>query len=710
MRLYNRNGTFDLPDGFALNLERTNPFFTDEGDTSVPVTLPSSPHNLQLLGHIERIDAKSNDLAKAEAWLTIGAVTVKGTLIIDTISMEDGIDAAFTFRNGGLYIEYRDKSLKELFSDIVDDTYSEAREWGNHLESIYNGTILHEDYTCFPVFGQKEDGFSGGHCPINYVVGNSLVYQQRIYYEGGVLLYVPEGYACTPFIYLHRMISIMFEKMGYAVKYNCFETLPNKFVVLNNCVDTIINGKLLYADMVPDMTVSDFLNWLLDRFMTQVIVDSNTMTVNVWPFSGLLGSDIGNGTDMDITDMLISGITMRYEQPSRIVVTPTVGDGAQAAASSKKALKDKYGSWVELAESEYWSIRNNNNPAYEDCLVMRRATGMYYELQRDVNTGEIVMVEIGTNYFAYDRGNADNSESFSPCDVMPAMYCDAAAHLMPIIGDHIHNHSTYEGIKANGKQDLIVVLEWQDGEHHSGFKRCGTTQNYIPLIDQGVSGSVLALGSTPEQLYGFFWSQYNNILLNGKKTATMRVNYDTPTFLTLDMAYPKTCRNQKVLPVKSAMNVGAKASNGNSEFVVIRQVYDLTDSYISPGAVSRFRWVMDNKQLLGFKAQCLTVPKYYDENWNEIPGDSHDLYWTGNRIPPETVEVIVSGNNAQIFLGPPSEAGLHLSVPVTVTVKGKIICTHIYTPAIGSPQVQSYTYDFSYTGNNIYVYFTSEAY
>lgn len=710
MRLYNRYGTFDLPDGFALNLERTNPFLTDEGDTSVPVTLPSSPHNLQLIGHIERIDAKSNTMANAEAWLTVGAVTVKGLLIIDTISEEDGIDAAFTFRNGGLYAEYSDKSLKEIFDGIVED-YGSAREAGNHLENIYNGTLTPDNYTCFPVMGQDEDTYSWGHCLINQVSSGHLAYTEREYYEGGILLHVPEGYGCTPFIYLHRMIALLFERMGYRVTYNHFDFLSNKLVVLNNCVDTIINGVIKYADLVPDMTVSDFLNWLLDRFMVQAVVDSNTMSVKVVSFNEIIHSDVGNGTDMDISGLQISEVTMRYEQPSRVVITPKVGKGADAVASSLKALKDRYGCWAQLSEAQYWSIKNNSNPAYEDCLVMRRSTGMFYELQRDVNNGKIVMVEVGTNYFAYDRENTDNSEAFNPIDVIPPMYCNEKAQLYPIVGDHIHNHSTFDGMKSNGKQELIIVQEYVNGEHHAGFHRNGTTQHYVPLTDQGVEAALLAMGVLPEALYGSFWSAYNNMLLNGKKTATLRVNYDMPTFLTLDMSSPKTFRNQKLLPIKTKTEVGGRNCNGDSEFVVIRQAYDTVDSSIIPGPVPRFRWVMDNHEVTDFKDQCLHTPKYYNQNWIEVSDDSPDIYWTGNRIPPQTVEVTINGKNAQVYLGPPSEAGLTARVAVTVTVKGKINCTHVDSNAgiFSSSQVQASTYDFSYT-NNVFVTFTSEAY
>ena len=56
MKLTTRNGEIDLPGDFSFNMERSNPLLLDEGDSSVPATLPSSSRNLAAIDHRERID------------------------------------------------------------------------------------------------------------------------------------------------------------------------------------------------------------------------------------------------------------------------------------------------------------------------------------------------------------------------------------------------------------------------------------------------------------------------------------------------------------------------------------------------------------------------------------------------------------------------------------------------------------------------------
>jgi hypothetical protein len=674
MRLYNQYGTFDLPDGFALNLERTNPFFTDEGDTSVPVTLPSSPHNLQLLRHIERIDAKDSDMAMAEAWLTVGAVTVKGTLLVDTISKEDGIDAAFTFRNGGLYAEYRDKPLKELFADTVVDLGS-PREAAQHLYGIYEAGSNTNDYTCFPVMGQEEEACREGYTIINdlpHFTDNPPAYGERVFYEGGTMLYVPEGYGVTPFIYLHRMLDLMFELMNYEVTVNVFENFTRKLVVLNNTVDAIVNGTICYADMVPDMTVSELLNWLRDRFMVQAVVDSNTMTVKIVQFDAL------TKPDADITGLLLGGITMRYEKPSHVVITPSVGAGNEAAATSLKALKEKYGAWVGVDENDWGKIVNNTSPNYYDCLILRRSTGMFSEMRRNLVTGDPVLEPVGSNCFAYDRENNEQTEAFNPNDTIPLMVCGSKLELYPVIGDPIHRHSTYSGMSDNDDQRLIIVQEYS-GINYTAFKRGGTTQDNVPVLVQTSHGHLSQLGRnlTPDGLYPSFWALYNNILLGGKKTATMRVGYDTPTFLTANMASGKLCRNQLLLPVKTSAEAGEKMRNGVSEFLVARFDESLADAAITPASITRLRWVMQGTPVqdeidgLNVTPGAMAGP-YFDENFNETNVPNNDTWCAWNVISQTVKADIVGGND--VFLGPPASANLTVSFAVRVNLSCKYHC------------------------------------
>lgn len=698
MRLYNEKGTFDLPDGFALSLERTNPFFTDEGDTSVPVTLPSSPHNLLLLGHIERIDAKDDDLARAEAWLTVDAITVKGTLLVDALSQEDGIDAAFTFRNGGLYAEYKDKPLKELFAAKVEDLLS-PREAALHLQSVYNAASNTRDYTCFPVMGQASEACVDGYSVINQVSGSTLVHAPRTFYAGSTLLHVPEGYGVTPFLYLHRLLEIMFEEfMHYTVTANVFANLTRKLVVLNNTIDAIVDGKIHYADMVPAMTVSELLTWLRDRFMVQAVVDSNAMTVKIVTLESM------TKPDADLTGLLESGITMRYERPSHVVVTPTVGEGNEAAAPSLKALKEKYGAWVGVDENDWDRIAGNNNPTYYDCLILRRATGMFHEMRRDLVTGAPVLHGIGSNCLAYDRENNDQAEAYSPADVMPLMVCTSKRELYPVIGDPIHRHSTYSGMGDNSDQRLIIVKEY-DGISNAVFNRGGTTQDNVPVLVQTSTGYLRPIGAalTPDGLYETYWSRYNNILLGGKRTATMRVGYDTPAFLTVDMANAKLCRNQLLLPLKSRAEIGGKMRNGESEFLVSRFDDLLDDQPIAPGTISRLRWVINNSAIADFVDSCLETNKYYDEDWNEVGASGNWKWWSTQVIG--TPEISAAGADTQIYIGPPQQANDSISFSVRITVKVTIRCSSLQIS-------QNFVTDheFTFYSGDLTVTFTSETY
>ena len=112
MKLITQNGQLELPKDFSLNMERTNPLLSGEGDASIPATLPSSSRNLAALGHRERIDRADRYTNKVEAILQVGPVQKRGQLVIDTMHRREGIDASFAIDNSDLYVKAKEKSLK----------------------------------------------------------------------------------------------------------------------------------------------------------------------------------------------------------------------------------------------------------------------------------------------------------------------------------------------------------------------------------------------------------------------------------------------------------------------------------------------------------------------------------------------------------------------------------------------------------------------
>ena len=85
MKLTTENGDLELPKDFYITLKKTNPLMSDEGSTSLPVTLPSSTRNLAATGHRERIDSAEALPGKINATLTIGSLERHGKLIFDTV-------------------------------------------------------------------------------------------------------------------------------------------------------------------------------------------------------------------------------------------------------------------------------------------------------------------------------------------------------------------------------------------------------------------------------------------------------------------------------------------------------------------------------------------------------------------------------------------------------------------------------------------------
>ena len=116
MKIKTANGELELPKDFSIKIEKTNPILSDKGDVSVPATLPASAHNFEVLGHRERIDRATRYTNKFDAIMSVGPITKRGHLVVDTIQIHNGIDAVFAMDNSDLYVQYKEKTIKEIFN------------------------------------------------------------------------------------------------------------------------------------------------------------------------------------------------------------------------------------------------------------------------------------------------------------------------------------------------------------------------------------------------------------------------------------------------------------------------------------------------------------------------------------------------------------------------------------------------------------------
>ena len=601
MKLITQNGQLELPKDFSLNMERTNPLLSGEGDASIPATLPSSSRNLAALGHRDRIDRADRYTNKVEAILQVGPVQKRGQLVIDTMHRREGIDASFAIDNSDLYVKAKDKSLKAIFADAVagavkQEDFITMAAAITRLQDIYaNGTDTY-DYTIFPVaiapYEQNDNKIYQYNNEDDGSVSHTLRSEARTVHEGDVLMSVPAGYGIAPFLKLHRLLARLFECIGYTVVSNCFADTPySNLTIVHNCSDCLCNPTvtLYYKDMVPSCTLSEFLEWMLAKFHAQPVVNSETKQVKIVFMEDMLDAT----ADIDISGKVEGDFTVQLNPTKRIVLTPTNSlDGTEPAAESFEELVAQYGGFVEIDENDFDSLEGSN-PAYNDCLVLRKATGQFYALNYDIATGLQSRELKGTNHFVYDRKNSDETEDFNQDDVMPLMLAGLVRkrEVCPFIGERLHYHTSYEGKKEDDKQDIIVVQKVYD--EHFANPTTGTTQNYIPYAEaqSGSNGMELEIGLTNFKAYKFFWNKYNSLLLNNLTRLKCRVAYDLGEFLGLDMSRPKFCNGQKLLPVSASAVLGDRFGLADAEFLLVKSFVDgIYDTEIEPIQGNGLKW------------------------------------------------------------------------------------------------------------------------
>ena len=601
MKLITQNGQLDLPRDFSLTMERTNPLISGEGDASIPATLPSSSRNLAALGHRERIDRANRYTNKVEAILRVGPVQKRGQLVIDTMHRREGIDASFAIDNSDLYVKAKDKSLKAIFADAVTgavnhEDFGTVAAAMTRMQAVYGGNDTY-DYTIFPVaIAPYEENNAKHYQYNNEVSGDNLVYASRIVREGDINMSVPEGYGIAPFLKLHRLLSRLFECLGYTVAYNCFAaTAYQNIVVVHNCSDCLCNPTvtLYYKDMVPSCTLSEFLEWLLAKFHAQPVVNSETKQVKIVLMEAMLSAS----ADLDISGKVEGDFTVQLNPTKRVVLTPNNSlEGTEPAAESFEELVEKSGGYVEVDETE-WDSLIGSNPACNDCLVLRKATGQFYALNYNISTGRQSRELKGTNHFVYDRKNSDETEDFNQSDVMPLMLVDPITKrgVSPFIGERLHCHTSYESQKEDDKQEIIVAQKAFN--ENFIFYTTGTTQKYIPYREaqSGVTGATLAFGLTNFELYAPFWENYNTLLLNHATHLKCRMAYDIGQFLNLDMSRPKLCNGQKLLPVAASASLSSRFGLAEAEFVLVKKFGDgVKDEGIEPIASNGLKWSVSN--------------------------------------------------------------------------------------------------------------------
>ena len=339
---------FDLPPDYVIEATRTNPLFSNKGPQTVPISFPATSNNRLLTEHAARLDVAARPSEAIKVIIESGPIQQTGLLSINTASPKT-ISANIGYDESEMYASMN----KTLLPDLPDLPVFVAFE-GNldirrnsmlaHLYDVMNETII-TDYAIFPVILKKDiiddyvyvellndtydtttEEFGGAPTPSGGVIGNFRASKdrtiQRVYNNKVTPFEVPKCYGLSPFLRVWKILELIFQNYGFTLENNPFyeHTQLRRLVVLNNTMDSVITGRLYYKDLMPDITVEDFLDSLYKKFGMRYFVNSNTRTIHIEFINDLF--DPSNHDAIDLTPYKTEAPAITYKENKQLKLVP----------------------------------------------------------------------------------------------------------------------------------------------------------------------------------------------------------------------------------------------------------------------------------------------------------------------------------------------------------------------------------------------------
>lgn len=297
IQIKTKGEALDLPAGFSIEIEDSNPIFNDRGSQSIPATVPATRRNIRLLDAPHRIDAGNDpNLPERTAEVIEGAYIRRGAMNITEAGKTEGITFNVGFDNSTAYAKWSKKKLSEL-SNLP--TFRPREEEGYPIDNILyelyrvyrNPAPQKDDFAVFPLAINNESTGTDNAKKIywevlNLVGDHGLAQPNKVkrLLDGEVTeVSVPEGYMVSPFLRVWRVLELIFADMDLNIVTNPFiqDLELSRLVVLNNAADSVCRAEIKYSDLMPDSTVEEFLNALWVRFGLVYNIDNNTGTVRL---------------------------------------------------------------------------------------------------------------------------------------------------------------------------------------------------------------------------------------------------------------------------------------------------------------------------------------------------------------------------------------------------------------------------------------------
>lgn len=310
------NKSFDLFPDTKLSIEETSPFFGKNGSFSLPLDLPATDNNLAILEYPYRLDRRKKFIKELDVIASAGTWSRHARMSVESSSRDGNISATLFFGESKFYRLINEKKLPDIFKDKKETAAGKnTNEKVSNLVSKLNRVMCGDaiaDYFVFPILCGSEqmtatqsDGvLQGTSTWTRFLILNrpdvprknksgtkavthsgaeyyTLAEFSHKYNPDNTTFSYPPGYGHTPFLKFTFVLRYLFSHLGYTLEQSIFDTDDSfqNLCLLNNTADAIVKGEIFYEQLVPDVDISAFLEFVENTFGCEFLVNEKYKTV-----------------------------------------------------------------------------------------------------------------------------------------------------------------------------------------------------------------------------------------------------------------------------------------------------------------------------------------------------------------------------------------------------------------------------------------------
>jgi hypothetical protein len=402
-----------------------------------------------------------------------------------------------------------------------------------------------------------------------------------------------EGYGVSPFLKVFRILELIFLHYSFTVTENPFREHRQlkRLVVLNNVMDAILTGSLSYKDLMPDVTVKEFLDGLYNKFGLLYFVNSNTKTVRLKFLKDVLNPDIAETLD---------GNLLKTEEPE-ISYTPqkqlklTASRGLKSTKwYTTETMRDTFEEFLSAYNGQFSDHDNSGPiiPAPVTCFfdTPRNTYVIHESLSLPViNSDEIR----SSDFFDWDKKTPGLEYEEIKQDDLCLPFDDTNAESVHALFYGVNFKHHYSNVVVEGETSkeeenpakLAFAFGWgfTDNTSASSFNYFFASQ-----INRDVHGNFMndengdrydiSLTCNREDgLYNRFWKEYDAFIRHSNQEVACKLKLSDTDIFNFEMYKTVFINHQPLLPEQVKFKLNKKDGVNECLFRTLRlyEPYDL---------------------------------------------------------------------------------------------------------------------------------------